>query len=137
MWQSLFFLIGDHLCVHAMPFRATRDWGSALQEAQTTPTLVKTPASSSLKSSPGEQLPRTAGSGQTAHCQAGPGGRRLSRRVVPEAEAHHQGRGGSSMCSAQRHMKQQEESLLRTISRSCPPLFDACGLESSAAYLGI
>lgn len=53
-------------CIHVMVFRVTRDWDSALQEAQTTLILVKTPASSSQKSSLEEQLPRTAGSGETA-----------------------------------------------------------------------
>lgn len=53
-------------CIHVMVFRVTRDWDSALQEAPTTLTLVKTPASSSQKSSLEEQLPRTAGSGESA-----------------------------------------------------------------------
>lgn len=41
--------------------RVTRGWDSALQAAQTTLTLVKTPASSSQKSSLEERPPRTAG----------------------------------------------------------------------------
>lgn len=101
-------------CIHVMVVRVTRDWDSALQEAQTTLTLVKTPASSSPKSSLEEQLPRTAGSGQRAFG---------SHHLKPEQVALPQGcmfnaatdtpdqllvltkrrgSGGSSICSGQR-----------------------------------
>lgn len=50
--KLFFLLIGLNLscCINLMVFRVTRDWDLALQVAQTTLTLVKTPASSSQKS---------------------------------------------------------------------------------------